>query len=80
MKANIVQLKNDITEAKSRQEQANKDIKKIEKDMKDFDKNKDNKLAELQVSNHLGFKRIGNGLIVLLGFCGDIEGTSWQEN
>lgn len=49
MKANIAKLKDDITDAKARQEQASKDIKRIEKDMNDFDKNKDGKLAELQV-------------------------------
>ncbi|KAL9104392.1 MAG: hypothetical protein Q9163_000650 [Psora crenata] len=48
MKANIGQLKSDIAEAKSRQAEASKDIKRIEKDMKDFDSNKDSKLAELQ--------------------------------
>lgn len=58
MRANIVQLKKNITDAKGRQEEANKDIKTIEKDMKDFDKNKDNKLAELQVSHNIGFKHI----------------------
>lgn len=50
MKANVEQLKKDITEAKARHAEASKDIKRIEKDMKDFDSNKDNKLAELQTS------------------------------
>ena len=50
MKANIEQLKRDMTEAKSRQTEASKDIKRIEKDMKEFDNNKDDKLAELQSS------------------------------
>ena len=50
MKANIEQLKKDIAEAKSRQTEASKDIKRVEKDMRDFDSNKDNKLAELQSS------------------------------
>ena len=51
MKANILQLKKDITDAKARQDEASKDIKRIERDMKDFDNNKDSKLAELQVFN-----------------------------
>jgi structural maintenance of chromosome 2 len=52
MKANIIQLKKDITDAKVRQDEASKDVKRIERDMKDFDNNKDSKLAELQVSIH----------------------------
>ena len=48
MKTNIEQLKADITGAKQRHTEATKDVKRIEKDMKDFDKNKDSKLAELQ--------------------------------
>ena len=48
MKSNIQQLKRDIADAKARQTEASKDIKRIEKDMNDFDNNKDNKLAELQ--------------------------------
>lgn len=50
MKANIEQLKKDMADAKARQTEASKDIKRIEKDMKDFDNNKDDKLAELQSS------------------------------
>lgn len=50
MKANIEQLKNDIAEAKTRQTEASKDIKRIEKDMSEFSDNKDSKLAELQAS------------------------------
>ena len=50
MKANIEQLKKDITDAKARHAEANKDIKRIEKDMSEFSNNKDNKLAELQDS------------------------------
>ena len=50
MKANIEQLKNDIAEAKTRQTEASKDIKRIEKDMSEFSDNKDSKLAELQTS------------------------------
>ena len=50
MKANIEQLKKDTADAKARQAEASKDIKRIEKDMKDFDNNKDDKLAELQSS------------------------------
>jgi structural maintenance of chromosome 2 len=48
MKETIVQLKSDLVEAKKRQDEAAKDIKRIEKDMKDFDNNKDGKLVELQ--------------------------------
>ena len=50
MKVNIEQLKKDTADAKARQAEALKDIKCIEKDMKDFDSNKDDKLAELQSS------------------------------
>ena len=50
MKVNIEQLKRDTADAKARQTEASKDIKRIEKDMKDFDHNKDDKLAELQSS------------------------------
>ena len=50
MRANIEQLKADITNAKTRQSEASKDIKRIEKDMSEFSNNKDSKLAELQTS------------------------------
>lgn len=50
MKETIIQLKASLVESKQRQEEAAKDIKRIEKDMKDFDNNKDGKLVELQNS------------------------------
>ncbi|KAF7122508.1 hypothetical protein CNMCM5793_000533 [Aspergillus hiratsukae] len=50
MRANIEQLKKDISDAKSRQTEATKDIKRIEKDMSEFNNNKDSKLAELQTT------------------------------
>jgi structural maintenance of chromosome 2 len=50
MKDTVVQLKTDLVEAKKRQDEAAKDIKRIEKDMKDFHNNKDGKLVELQSS------------------------------
>ena len=50
MKVSIEQLKTNIAEARTRHTEASKDIKRIEKDMKDFDSNKDSKLAELQAS------------------------------
>ncbi|TGO86255.1 hypothetical protein BPOR_0320g00090 [Botrytis porri] len=50
MKASIIQLKQDLVDAKKRQDEATKDIKRIEKDMKEFDSNKDGKLVELQSS------------------------------
>lgn len=50
MRANIEQLKKDILQAKTRQSEASKDIKRIEKDMSEFNNNKDSKLAELQAS------------------------------
>ena len=50
MKASIVQLKADLSDAKIRQDEASKDIKRIEKDMKEFNSNKDGKLVELQSS------------------------------
>ncbi|KAF2762951.1 RecF/RecN/SMC protein [Pseudovirgaria hyperparasitica] len=50
MKANIVRLKQEISDAKARHDEATKEVKRIEGDMKDFSKNKDSKLAELQTS------------------------------
>jgi structural maintenance of chromosome 2 len=50
MKANVEQLKQDIADAKARQSEASKDIKRVEKDMSEFSSNKDSKLAELQSS------------------------------
>lgn len=50
MKEMITQLKSDIQEAKKRHAEATADVKRIEKDMKDFDNNKDGKLVELQTS------------------------------
>jgi structural maintenance of chromosome 2 len=48
MKEQISQLKAASVDAKKRQAEAAADIKQIEKDMKDFDNNKDAKLVELQ--------------------------------
>ncbi|KAI9892486.1 MAG: Structural maintenance of chromosomes protein 2 [Vezdaea aestivalis] len=48
MKSNIVTLKDNIVSAKLRYSEATADIRKVERDMKDFDDNKDSKLAELQ--------------------------------
>ena len=50
MKETITQLQNESKEAKKRQAEASADVKRIEKDMKDFDNNKDGKLVELQSS------------------------------
>ena len=50
MKQSIAQLKEDIKAAKTRQDEANKDVKRIERDMSEFSNNKDSKLAELQSS------------------------------
>lgn len=50
MKETITQLKQSGLEAKQRQAEASADAKRIEKDMKDFDNNKDGKLIELQAS------------------------------
>lgn len=50
MKASIAELTDNIANAKSRQAEANADVKRIDKDMKDFDNNKDAKLVELQKS------------------------------
>ncbi|TDZ47750.1 Structural maintenance of chromosomes protein 2 [Colletotrichum trifolii] len=50
MKETIAQLKSDTAEAKKRHAEATADVKRIEKDMKDFDNNKDAKLVELQKS------------------------------
>ncbi|KAK0511563.1 hypothetical protein JMJ35_006136 [Cladonia borealis] len=65
MKASIQQLKQDIADAKARQTEASKDVKRIEKDMKDFDNNKDSKLAELQSAlNALKKSQIKNSIFV----------------
>ena len=65
MKASIEQLKQDIADAKARQTEASKDVKRIEKDMKDFDSNKDSKLAELQSAlNALKKSQIKNSISV----------------
>ena len=65
MKVNIEQLKNDMAGARVRQAEASKDIKRIEKDIKDFDINKDDKLAELQSSlDTLRKKQTKNSLSV----------------
>ena len=50
MKDTLVQLKSNLIEAKKRQDEAQNDVKRIEKDMKDFESNKDGKLVELQIS------------------------------
>jgi len=50
MKQTIAQLKEDVKAAKIRQDEANKDAKRIERDMSEFSSNKDSKLAELQSS------------------------------
>lgn len=48
MKKTITELQENISEAKKRQAEASADVKRIEKDMVDFDNNKDGKLVELQ--------------------------------
>lgn len=50
MKQSVLQLKEDIKSAKAKQDEASKEIKRIEKDMKEFNSNKGSKLAELQSS------------------------------
>lgn len=45
-----MQLKEYVKAAKMRQDEANKDVKRIERDMSEFNNNKDSKLAELQTS------------------------------
>ncbi|TIA25545.1 putative nuclear condensin complex subunit Smc2 [Aureobasidium pullulans] len=49
-KAGIIELKQSIVEAKSRQNEAAKEVKRVEKDMSDFNNNKDSKLVELQAA------------------------------
>jgi structural maintenance of chromosome 2 len=43
-------LKQSIVEAKTRQDEAAKEVKRVEKDMNDFNNNKDSKLVELQTA------------------------------
>ncbi|KKA29617.1 hypothetical protein TD95_000684 [Thielaviopsis punctulata] len=50
MKQTITELKTLIGDARKRHAEASADVKRIEKDMKDFDTNKDAKLIELQRS------------------------------
>lgn len=50
MKQNIGQLKEEMKSAKARQDEASKEAKRIERDMNEFNNNKDSKLAELQSS------------------------------
>ncbi|KAL2159968.1 hypothetical protein VTH06DRAFT_2101 [Thermothelomyces fergusii] len=50
MKETVAQLKESVVEAQRRQAEASADVRRIEKDMKDFDNNKDAKLVELQAS------------------------------
>ncbi|KAL8796425.1 MAG: hypothetical protein Q9195_001332 [Heterodermia aff. obscurata] len=50
MKATVEQLTSGIADAKSRHTEALKDIKRIERDMSDFNDNKADKLADLQLS------------------------------
>lgn len=50
MKESIAQLKTSTADAKKRQAEASADVKRIEKDMEDFENNKDSKLVELQTS------------------------------
>ncbi|KAI1436068.1 RecF/RecN/SMC N terminal domain-containing protein, partial [Xylaria sp. CBS 124048] len=50
MKENIAQLKTDSVDAKKRHAEASADVKRIEKDMADFENNRDSKLVELQAS------------------------------
>lgn len=49
MKDAIIELKQTIKEAATRQDQAKQDVKRIEKDMNEFKNNKDSKLQQLQV-------------------------------
>ncbi|KAL1296978.1 hypothetical protein AAFC00_004577 [Neodothiora populina] len=50
MKTQITELKASIVSAKTRQDESAKEVKRIEKDMADFNNNKDSKLTELQSS------------------------------
>lgn len=52
------QSKKDILDAKARHGEALKDIKRIEKDMRDFNDNKDDKLAELESTLNTLKKRL----------------------
>ena len=50
MKATVIQLKNSIADAKLRHSEALEEVISIEKDISDFNVNKDDKLAELQAT------------------------------
>ncbi|KAF2663703.1 chromosomes protein 2 structural maintenance [Microthyrium microscopicum] len=50
MKSTIAQLKESISDAKARHAEAIKDVKRIERDMSEFNNNKGSKLAELKSS------------------------------
>jgi structural maintenance of chromosome 2 len=75
MKQNIVQLKSDLTEAKKRQGEAAMDVKRIEKDMKDFNSNKDGKLVELQTSLDALRKALGQKSASVKVLQKELQGT-----
>lgn len=65
MKATIIQLKQDIVDAKTRQAEAAKDVKRIEKDMSEFSNNRDSKLKELEKSLDLLKKGLSKNSIAV---------------
>jgi structural maintenance of chromosome 2 len=75
MKQSIVQLKSDLAEARKRQEEATKDVKRIEKDMKDFNNNKDGKLVELQASLDALRKTLSQNSASVKGLQKELQGA-----
>ncbi|KAI9761095.1 MAG: hypothetical protein M4579_001247 [Chaenotheca gracillima] len=79
MKTTITQLKQDIADAKARHSEASKDIKRIERDMKDFDQNKDSKLAELQTSLDTLKKGLSTHTTSLKGLQKELQSASLES-
>ncbi|KAH0543443.1 hypothetical protein FGG08_002208 [Glutinoglossum americanum] len=79
MKENIIQLKNDTMSAKTRQDEAMKDIKRIEREMKDFDNNKDGKLAELQKSLDSLRKTLGKNSVSVKAVQKELQGAQLES-
>lgn len=78
MRQTITQLKTDLEEAKKRQAEALADIKRVEKDMKDFDKNKDGKLVELQKSIDALRKAVGKNAAAVKVLQKELQGAQLE--
>lgn len=75
MKSTIKELQDSIVDAKARQAEASSDIKRIEKDMNDFDNNKDAKLIELQKSVDKLRVQLEKNTVGVKGLQKDLQGV-----